>query len=41
MTQCFPKAPNQLTTLRMKVFCVWAMNLSKDIELESDECEEN
>ena len=37
----FPKAQKQLTTLKMGVVCVWAKNLSKNMELESEESEEN
>lgn len=41
MTQCFPKAPKQLTTLKMGVVCVLAENFSKNMEFEREESEEN
>ena len=41
MSQCFPRALKQLTTLRMGAVYVLAKTLSMDMELESEEYEEN
>ena len=41
MSQCFPRALKQLTTLRMGAVYVLAKTLSMDMELEREEYEEN